>query len=248
MLNSTIAVFKNLWFRDPHEENLYINDTAVRVRAGFLLIIPLFMGLTLYDAIYASNWIVTGDFIEDTMETDWEERIIYQVEAVKRTYDYSLHTWLLLYALFEMLAGMFVLTSRLSPTILISSLLTRHKAPDWKPLLPKRFAWSIGAMLVTACLVFFNPEVLAAWVNALTGSEVLPETSNYMPAWVPSTLVWVCLGFMWLETVLGYCVGCKVHSLLVRIGVLQEECEACNNIDWDALAAKKRNAPSDVTQ
>nr|CAA6829054.1 MAG: Unknown protein [uncultured Thiotrichaceae bacterium] len=244
MIDSTISVFKNLWFRDPTEEKPYINDVAVRVRAGILLMIPLFMGLTLYDAIYTSNWVVTGDFIEDTLETNWEERIIYQVEAVKRTYDYSLQTLLLLYALFEMLAGMFVLTSRFSPTILISSLLVKGRPPEWKPLLPKRFAWSIGATLVTVCLVFFNPEILAGWVNALTGLELLPETYNYMPPWVPSTLVWICIGFMWLETVLGYCVGCKVHSLLVRMGVLEEECEACNNIDWDALAAKKQNTPS----
>jgi hypothetical protein len=244
MLKSTVAVLKNLWFRDPSEEKPYINDVAVRVRAGILLLIPLYMGLTLFDAIYTSNWIVTGDFIEDTMETDWEERIIYQVEAVKRTYDYSFQSLLLLFALFEMLAGMFVITSRFSPTIYLSSFLVKNKPPEWKPLLPKRFAWSIGATLIVSCLVFFNPEVLAGWVNGLWGAEVLPETSNYMPPWVPTTLVWICLGFMWLETVLGYCVGCKVHALLVKLGVLEEECEACNNIDWDALAAKKQKMQS----
>lgn len=245
MIQSFKAVLKNLWFRDPAEEKPYINDVAVRARAGMLLIIPLFMGLTLYDAIYNSNWIVTGNFIEDTLETDFEERIIYQVEAVKRTYDYSLQTLILCYALFEMLAGMFVFTSRFSPTILLSSLLTKNRPPEWKPLLPKRFAWSIGATLIVTCLVFFNPEVLATWVNKLWGAELLPETSNYMPFWIPSTLVWVCLGFMWLETVFGYCVGCKVHSLLVRVGVFEEECEACNNIDWAALAAKRQdNLPS----
>jgi hypothetical protein len=37
---------------------------------------------------------------------------------------------------------------------------------------------------------------------------------------------------MWMETVLGFCAGCKVHSLLVWMGVLKEECEACNNLDW----------------
>jgi hypothetical protein len=39
--------------------------------------------------------------------------------------------------------------------------------------------------------------------------------------------------------VLGFCAGCKVHSLLVWMGVLQEECEACNNLDWGDTASKK---------
>jgi len=33
-------------------------------------------------------------------------------------------------------------------------------------------------------------------------------------------------------------VGCKVHSLLVLVGVLKEECHDCNNIDWDEIARK----------
>jgi hypothetical protein len=43
---------------------------------------------------------------------------------------------------------------------------------------------------------------------------------------------------MWLEAILGFCVGCKVHALLVKVGIFKEECEACNNIDWDEIARK----------
>jgi hypothetical protein len=32
--------------------------------------------------------------------------------------------------------------------------------------------------------------------------------------------------------VLGICLGCKLHSLLVVMGVLEEECEACNNLNF----------------
>jgi hypothetical protein len=45
---------------------------------------------------------------------------------------------------------------------------------------------------------------------------------------------------MWMETVLGFCAGCKVYSLLVKIGVHKESCEACNNIDWEAIAKKQQ--------
>ncbi len=233
---------KNLWFRDLAEETTYINDTAVRIRAGLLLVIPVYMGLTLFNAIYGSKWEVTGDMIQDTLETDWDGHIIYSVEAIRRTLDYSTQTYLLFYALFEMLAGMAVFTSRFSPTILLSCFLAKGKQPVWKPLLPKRFAWSIGASLIITCLIFFNPEVFAGWVNKLVGvEEWLPTTENYMPSWIPLTLVWVCLGFMWMETVLGFCAGCQVHALLVKLGILKEECAACNNIDWDEIARRKQS-------
>jgi hypothetical protein len=53
-----------------------------------------------------------------------------------------------------------------------------------------------------------------------------------LPRWLPLVMVWVCLGFMWLEAILGFCVGCKIHALLVKLGVFQEECEECNNLDF----------------
>jgi Domain of unknown function (DUF4395) len=231
--NRVKNVFKNLWFVDPGADTLILNDTAVRIRAGLLLVIPLYMGFTLFDAIYGSHWVVTGNAIQDTFDTDLDGRILYTVEAVRRTMEYSKQTGVLLYALFEMLAGMFAITSRLSPTILISSFLAQSHAPVWKPLTPKRFAWSIGASFIAVCLVFFNPEVFAGWVNAVFAHTLLPTTINYMPRWIPITMVWTCVGFMWMETVLGFCVGCKVHSLMVKLGWMQDECEACNNLNFN---------------
>jgi hypothetical protein len=54
---------------------------------------------------------------------------------------------------------------------------------------------------------------------------------------------------MWMEAILGFCVGCIVPALLVWLGVFKEECEACNNIDWDEIARRKQareqqNSPS----
>ncbi len=232
-LHSLADVFRRLWFRDPSDDTPYINDIAVRIRAGMMLVIPVFMAFTLYDVVYGSHWVVTGGMVKDTYDTDFDGHILYHVEAIRRTYDYTVQTAVLGYALFEMLAGMFVWSSRLSPTIWLSSLLAKAQAPVWKPLTPKRFAWGIGASFISVCLVFFNPEVFAGWVNALAGGELLPTTYNYMPKWIPLVLVWVCLGFMWMETVLGFCVGCKVHALLVRLGWVRDECEACNNLNWN---------------
>ncbi len=231
-------MLKNLWFRDPAESPSYINEVAVRIRAGILLMIPLYMTLTLIDAIWGTRWIVDGNSLTDTFDTDWDGHTIYAAQVIKRTWEYSVQTWVLFYGLFEMLAGMTVITSRLSPTILISTFLARKTPPVWKPLAPKRFAWSIGATLIAVCLVFFNPVPVAEFVNKLAGHTILPETVSFMPYWIPLILVWVCLGFMWMETVLGFCVGCKVHALFVKLGALKEECEACNNIDWDEIARR----------
>ncbi|WP_044410179.1 DUF4395 domain-containing protein [Thiomicrospira microaerophila] len=247
-LNAYLNVFKNLWFRDPQESALYINDTAVRIRAGMLLVIPLYMGLSLWDAIYVSNWIVDGNTSVDTYELDWDGNIIYQVEAIRRTFDWTLQTYVLFYALFEMIAGMSKYLSRLSPTILIASLLAADKPAVWKPLVPKRFAWTIGSLLIIVCLIFFNPEVFARWVNAITGEMTLPTHVNYMPFWIPTTLVWLCLAFMWMEAVLGFCVGCKIHWLLVKVGILKEQCDTCNNIDWDEIARRHKERQTQQAQ
>ncbi len=222
--------WKNLWFRDATARPASINDTAVRIRAGILLAIPIFLSYTLYDAVFGSHWIVDGNTAVDTYDTDFDEHIIYSVHAIRKTYDYTVQTWVLLYGLFEMFSGMFVRTSYLSPTIWISSFLARKKPVLWKPLLPKRFAWSFGATFITVCLIFFNPDTFAHWVNTLSGAQLLSETEQYIPYWIPLTLIWVCLAFMWMETVLGFCAGCQIHALLEKIGIVKEECVACNDI------------------
>lgn len=223
-----------LWFRSREDASPYINDTAVRIRAGIMLAIPVFMAFTLWNIVYGGRWVVTGDVIQDTFELDFDNRILYMVEAVRRTYDYTVQTWVLLYALFEMLAGMTVKTAYLSPTIWLANLLARRAPAVWKPLAPKRFAWTIGASMILVCLVFFHPERFAAGVNFVLRTEVLPTTEQYMARWLPMVMVGVCLGFMWMEAVLGFCLGCEVHALLVKLGIFEEDCEACNNLDFGA--------------
>ncbi len=232
-----VNFFRNLWFRDPSEPVTTINETAVRIRAGFLLAIPLYMGLTLFDVGYGSHWIVDGNTAIDSGDTDFDGHIVYTAEMIRRTYDYTAQTLVLFYALFEMIAGMFVTTSRLSPTIWLSSYLSRSQPEIWKPLKPKRMAWSIGATMITICLIFFNPVPVAHFINDLFSAE-LPTEESFMPFWLPFYGVWICIGFMWAEVTLGFCVGCKLHALLVKLGIFKEECDACNNIDWDAIAKR----------
>ncbi|BBB23159.1 conserved hypothetical protein [Abyssogena phaseoliformis symbiont OG214] len=240
MLDKLKSIIKNLWFRDLGEDPIHINDTAVRVRAGILLIIPIYMIFTLIDVVYGPTWnVVLNTTSVDTFETDWDDHIIYQVEATKRVFDYSFQTKLLVYALIEMLLGMSIIGARFSPTILLASFLVIGRKPEWKPIGPKRCAWIIGASFISVCIVFFNPDAVALWVNNLLGTSI-PVDENYVPSWLALNLVWICLLFMWLEAIVGFCAGCKIYALLVKIGIVNRYCEACENIDWDEIKRKKQ--------
>jgi hypothetical protein len=43
-------------------------------------------------------------------------------------------------------------------------------------------------------------------------------TNSGIRGTLPRTICLICLTLMWLESVLGLCVGCRIHALLVRRG------------------------------
>ena len=77
------------------------------------------------------------------------------------------------------------------------ALLTRGHPPEWVSAKPKRFAWTLGLGLSFAMMVITNSGVRG---------------------WLPRTICLICLTLMWMESVLGVCLGCKLHALLVRRG------------------------------
>ena len=75
---------------------------------------------------------------------------------------------------------------------------------------PKRFAQGIGAVLSTTALI------LALVVGSHTAADVV--LALFIPA-------------AGLESLAGYCVGCKLFSLLMRYGVIPESvCLECADI------------------
>jgi hypothetical protein len=48
-------------------------------------------------------------------------------------------------------------------------------------------------------------------------------TNSGVRGWLPRSICLVCLTLMWLESVLGVCLGCKLHALLVRRGVTERD-------------------------
>lgn len=86
---------------------------------------------------------------------------------------------------------------RRSPVGLVAGLLTRRGRPEWVSAKPKRFAWTLGLALSGAMAVITNSGIRG---------------------WLPRSVCLACLTLMWLESVLGLCLGCEIHALLVRRG------------------------------
>lgn len=75
--------------------------------------------------------------------------------------------------------------------------LTPAMPPEWVSAAPKRFAWTLGLVMSLAMTVITNARI--------TGL-------------LPMTICTLCLTLMWLEAVLGLCVGCRLHRVLVGRG------------------------------
>lgn len=86
---------------------------------------------------------------------------------------------------------------RTSPIGATAGLLVRGVRPDWVAGGPKRFAWTLGLAMSGAMAVITNSGIRG---------------------WLPRSICLACLALMWLESVLGLCIGCEIHGLLVRRG------------------------------
>ena len=86
---------------------------------------------------------------------------------------------------------------RNSPVGVVAHLMTFRQAPDWVSAKPKRFAWTLGLGMAFSMMIITN--------SGIRGT-------------LPRTICLICLTLMWMESVLGLCLGCKIYGLLVRLG------------------------------
>jgi len=84
-----------------------------------------------------------------------------------------------------------------SPTGIVAGWLTARQPVQWVSAKPKRFAWTLGLAMALA-------------MTAVTNSGI--------HGGVPRTICLICLTLMWLEAVLGLCLGCELYRLMVRRG------------------------------
>ena len=115
---------------------------------------------------------------------------------------------------------------RYSPVGVVAGLMTRRRAPDWVSAKPKRFAWMLGLGLAFSMTVITNSGIRG---------------------WLPRSICLVCLTLMWMESVLGLCLGCKLHGLLVRRGwaTKDPEFELCADGSCEVPALRSTDGAED---
>lgn len=86
---------------------------------------------------------------------------------------------------------------RYSPVGQLARLLTWRQPPHWVSAKPKRFAWSLGLVMSLAMMIITNSHIRGA---------------------LPLSICLLCMTLMWLEAVLGLCLGCEIYALMVRRG------------------------------
>ena len=86
---------------------------------------------------------------------------------------------------------------RYSPVGQLARLLTWRQPPHWVSAKPKRFAWSLGLVMSLAMMIITNSHIRGT---------------------LPLSICLLCMTLMWLEAVLGLCLGCEIYALLVRRG------------------------------
>ena len=84
-----------------------------------------------------------------------------------------------------------------SPMGVIGLWMVQRKPPEWASAKPKRFAWTMALALSGAMAIITNVGIRG---------------------YLPRTICLICLVLMWMESVLGLCVGCEIHGFLVRRG------------------------------
>lgn len=111
---------------------------------------------------------------------------------------------------------------RYSPVGVVARAMTLGRPPQWVSAKPKRFAWTLGLAMSFAMTVITNSGIRGM---------------------LPRTICLICLTLMWMESVLGVCVGCEVAGLLVRRGWMTKDAAfelcahgACKVPDADVLA------------
>lgn len=97
---------------------------------------------------------------------------------------------------------------RSSPIGLVARALTRRREADWVSAKPKRFAWTLGLGMALAMTVITNVGIRGT---------------------LPRTMCLICLSLMWMESVLGVCLGCVIYAQLRRRELIRPdpEIEVC---------------------
>jgi hypothetical protein len=87
----------------------------------------------------------------------------------------------------------------LSPLGTLGTFLVNNQRPEWVGATQKRFAWALGFLMALTVAILTNLGIQGPLVTGLGITFI---------------------GLLWLESVVGFCVGCKIYSLLIKANVV----------------------------
>jgi hypothetical protein len=141
--------------------------------------------------------------------------------------EYSIPLVFVSLVIFEFVTKIF-----LGPKWSIFGTLVRMNLKKWEEIwvgaVQKRFAWSIGLFLASFalyCILLLGMYISPMeWPQMKAVSDILMATRENIASGalivtpMNPTLIacLLCITFMWLESVAGYCVGCRIYGWLVR--------------------------------
>jgi len=131
----------------------------------------------------------------------------------------------------------FMLKTFVAPKFSIFGSIVRPFLSDtknWVGAVQKRFAWGIGVFLstfVVFCVLIISGTLNEAGIMTEVYTEYLsfPIFAPMMIPMNPAILACLlCIIFMTLESVFGYCVGCQIYKKLVQKNIIKSiDGQAC---------------------
>lgn len=118
---------------------------------------------------------------------------------------------MLKYAVIGFLADILIrvlINPRYAPTLIIGRLIVRNQTPEYVGARQKMFAWKIGIVLASTMLVLI---VIVNSFSPITG-----------------IICFICLIFLFFESVFGICLGCKIYPLFFKDKVQYCPGEVCD--------------------
>jgi hypothetical protein len=104
----------------------------------------------------------------------------------------------------------------LSPIGTLGTFLVRNQTPEWVGATQKRFAWALAFFMALLIAILTNVGVHGIGVQL-----------------IGLTLI----GLLWLESVVGFCVGCFIYSRLIKADLVHpEDAPACGGNSCEIAA------------
>lgn len=101
-----------------------------------------------------------------------------------------------------------LINPRFAPSLILGRLIVRNQTPEYVGAPQKKFAWIIGLTLAVIMLIF---QVIVNSYSPITG-----------------LICMICLVFLFFETSLGICLGCKFYPLFFKDKVQYCPGEVCD--------------------